>query len=194
MVALHRRAKAYAGQTHPVTQRIVVTGSECTGKTTLARQLAQALHTPWVPEYAREYAESLGRVLTVADVAAIARGQMEREDAVRARSPHALAVVYDTDLVSTTVYADHYYGQCPEWILKEARERLGHLYLLSAIDIPWRADSVRDQPLEREDIQARFVDRLRDFGACVLPVAGHGDTRLHVALAAVRGWRASATP
>ena len=174
-----------------MTQRIVVSGSECTGKTTLARQLAQALHATWVPEYARDYAESVGRALTTDDVEVIARGQIEREDAALARSPNTYALVLDTDLVSTTVYADHYYGHCPEWIVQAARQRLGDLYLLSAIDIPWRADDVRDQPLRRAEVQARFADRLRDFGAFVLPVAGSGDLRLQQALAAVRGWRAA---
>ena len=35
--------------------RVVVTGSECTGKTTLAADLAARLSVPWVPEYARQY-------------------------------------------------------------------------------------------------------------------------------------------
>ena len=37
--------------------RLVVTGSECTGKTTLAARLAERYRTAWVPEFARAYAE-----------------------------------------------------------------------------------------------------------------------------------------
>jgi NadR type nicotinamide-nucleotide adenylyltransferase len=36
-------------------RRIVVTGPESTGKTTLAQGLAERLATTWVPEYARAY-------------------------------------------------------------------------------------------------------------------------------------------
>lgn len=36
-------------------RRVVVTGPESTGKTTLARRLAEQLATAWVPEYARAF-------------------------------------------------------------------------------------------------------------------------------------------
>jgi len=61
--------------------RIVVIGSESTGKTTLAAQLAQAMGTLWVPEYSRVYAEQVQRMLTAADVEPIARGQVAAENA-----------------------------------------------------------------------------------------------------------------
>ncbi len=57
--------------------RVVVTGSESTGKTTLAAELAAALGTRWVPEFAREYARQAQRVLTADDVSPIARGQLD---------------------------------------------------------------------------------------------------------------------
>jgi HTH-type transcriptional repressor of NAD biosynthesis genes len=39
--------------------RIVVVGSESTGKTTLCQQLAEAYNTIWVPEYARSFCEEM---------------------------------------------------------------------------------------------------------------------------------------
>ena len=168
--------------------RIVVTGSESTGKTTLARDLAHALHAPWVAEYARDYAVARSRVLTAHDVEPIAHGQMAREDAAVLGAGGAPLIVLDTDLVSTTVYADAYYGACPQWIMGESRTRLGSLYLLCSIDLPWQADGVRDQPQARDNMQGRFDARLRDLEARVLPVAGTGPARLSAALAAVRGW------
>ncbi len=173
--------------------RIVVTGGESTGKTTLATALAKALGSLWVPEYSRSYAEQVGRALTSADVAPIARGQAAVEDAAierwRAqfgRSRDAPPLVLDTDLVSTTVYAEHYYGACPEWIMAAARERLGDLYLLCEPDLPWEADGVRDQPAAGTRLHSAFGERLRTLGARVAPVRGIGHTRLEAALAAVR--------
>jgi len=99
-----------------VIHRIVVTGSESTGKTTLARTLALELRAPWVPEFARDYAAARGGVLSAADVEPIARGQVAREDAAMAALGDRGVLVLDTDLVSTTVYAEHYYGRCPAWI------------------------------------------------------------------------------
>ena len=79
--------------------RIVVTGSESTGKTQLAEQLAAHYGVPWVPEFARDYAEQKGRPLTSADVTPIGSGQMTREDA--AMRGLTGMIVFDTDLLST---------------------------------------------------------------------------------------------
>ncbi|MGQ0646585.1 MAG: AAA family ATPase [Gemmatimonadaceae bacterium] len=169
--------------------RIVVTGSECTGKTTLARELARFLRTDWLPEWSREYAETRGAVLTLEDVEHIARGHIAREDATLGggRGP----LVLDTDLVSTTVYSEFYYGSCAPWIREEARLRKADLYLLTAIDLPWAPDGVRDRPGERSELHNRFVRRLRELDALVLPVDGLGERRSQNAIANIRGWRAA---
>jgi len=54
---------------------ITIVGPESSGKTTLARQLAADMGCPWVPEYAREYLEVLGREYNEADLSVIAEGQ-----------------------------------------------------------------------------------------------------------------------
>jgi NadR type nicotinamide-nucleotide adenylyltransferase len=171
------------GARRPV--RIVVTGSECTGKTTLAQALAEALGVPWVPEYARTYAEAQGRLLDASDVEPIARGQIAAEDAVVVRGV-ALAVL-DTDLVSTVVYARHYYGACPAWVEAAARARLGALYLLCDVDLPWQADGVRDRPRHRTEFHAAFVATLEAYEARVALVRGVGGERLALARHAVEG-------
>ena len=42
-------------------RRIAITGPESTGKSMLAEELAAHYETVWVPEYAREYLEILGK-------------------------------------------------------------------------------------------------------------------------------------
>lgn len=180
-----RSSDGFSGRT----TRLVVTGSECTGKTTLSQHLAERLGALWVPEYARIYAESLGRPLIAADVSLIARGQVELEDAGLAAPPSL--VVQDTDLISTVVYARHYYGGCPDWVLTAASERRASLYLLCDIDIPWVADTVRDRPLDRQLLDTSFRATLAEFGAVVAPVSGLGDERLRVALDTVRAWQSA---
>src|SRR6185503_10084226 len=59
--------------------RIVVTGSESTGKTTLARDLASHFGAHWVPEQSRSYAERVRRELKADDVGPIASEQITAE-------------------------------------------------------------------------------------------------------------------
>ena len=151
--------------------RVVLTGSECTGKTTLAAELARAYGAVAAPEYARLYLDAKGPPLTAADVEPIARGQMAVEDETAAAAQRVL--FKDTDLVSTVVYARQYYGACPAWIEDAARQRLADLYLLLAPDVPWRADGARrDRPRSREEIHALFRDTLLAFGARLVEIGG----------------------
>jgi NadR type nicotinamide-nucleotide adenylyltransferase len=161
---------------------VVVTGSECTGKTTLAEMLAADLDSPRSGEYAREYLEVKAQPLDETDVEPIARGQIRAEDAAAARATRI--VVKDTDLVSTVVYSRHYYGGCPAWIEQVARERRGDLYLLLHPDVPWVADGLfRDRPELREHIHGLFARKLEDLGAPVANIRGPWNERYARALA-----------
>jgi len=101
--------------------------------------------------------------------------------------PGVRLAVLDTDLVSTVVYARHYYGACPAWVEAAARERLGALYLLCDVDLPWQADGVRDRPTQRTELHAAFVATLEACEARVMLVRGVGDERLALARRAVEG-------
>jgi NadR type nicotinamide-nucleotide adenylyltransferase len=162
------------GRRH-VTKRVVLTGSECTGKTTLAQSLASAFGAPVSEEFSRRYADRHRGGLGPVDVEPIARGQIEAEDG--ARTPGAILVVHDTDLVSTVVYARHYYGECPAWIVAAARRRRADLYLLCHPDVLWTGDGIRDQPEHREHIHRAFADTLAEIGARVVDVRGLGPGR-----------------
>lgn len=164
--------------------RVVVIGSECTGKTTLARALAAHYDAPWVPEYAREFVERKGAPPQATDVEAIARGQLAAEDA-GARNAGRLLVL-DTDLVSTLVYALHYYGTTPEWLVHEARARAADLYLFTGIDVPWQADGPqRDRGLHRDEMHRIFGSRLRELGSPLLELEGPHERRLALAIEAI---------
>lgn len=170
---------------------VVVTGPECTGKTTLAAALADIFAAPWTPEAARRFAERAGEPLSAATVAPIARLSMRMEDEARAASPPLL--IRDTDLVSTVVYARHYYGALEEWIRTEAVARRGGLYLLCAPDLPWTADGIRDRPAQREQLHADFARTLAELGASVAEVRGTGEGRTLAAVASVRAFLDQAT-
>ena len=142
----------------PHSRRICLIGPECTGKTTFAIRAARELGAICVPEFAREYAEQHG-CLTADDVEPIARGEIASLDAAR-----GAVVVLDTDLISTVVYARHYYGSCPAWIEAEARKRRADRYLLLDTDVVWTPDAARDSGGDaREDLFDAFRAALDEF-------------------------------
>jgi len=169
---------------------VVVTGSECTGKTTLAAELAAQFGAPWSREFAREYVDTKQAPLDASDVEPIARGQVAGERAAddAAASRGSRLVIRDTDLLSTAVYSQHYYFHCPAWVAESAREQLGDLYLLLCPDVPWIADGLqRDRP----DDQARarmhdlFRSALTAAGALVVEIRGSWAERKSQAAAAI---------
>jgi NadR type nicotinamide-nucleotide adenylyltransferase len=165
-------------------RRVVVTGSECTGKTTLARALAERYDTVWVPEFVREFVEREGRSPVLADVEAIARGQMAREEEIGAHARELL--ILDTDLLSTILYSRHYYGSCPAAVEAALARRPADLYLLCGIDVPWTPDSdQRDRGDRREEMQTLFRDALVERQFEFVEIGGGLEARLRQAARAL---------
>lgn len=174
--------------------RVVLTGGEATGKTTLAPRLAAHFGVPWSAEFSRGYAqrlrESSGAELTAADVQPIAQGQLALEEhaLAEAQAGGSRLVIHDTDLLSTLIYARHYYGSCPEWVEHAFELRRADLYLLLAPDLPWQADGVRDRgadPAQRMAMQALFRAELQGRGLRYVEIGGVGEARLRGAVDAI---------
>lgn len=167
-------------------KKVVVIGPESTGKSTLSEQLANALHTLWVPEYAREYLENLGRNYTEEDLLHIARGQMQREDALAEKSDKLL--ICDTDLHVVKVWSEARYGRCHKWILEEIARRRYDLYLLTNIDIAWQDDPLREHPEEgqRKYFYNIYRDIVQQSGAPWADISGDAQRRHETGLDAIK--------
>lgn len=171
-----------------MTQRIAVFGTESTGKTTLARQLATHFNATWAPEYVRAFWDANAGHIEASDLATIARGQIANEDAAAARA-NAL-VICDTELLTNTLWADVLFpGQCPAWVRSEAkrRSRTYTLYLLCDADIPFADDKQRcfPQPEERERYRRLWQDTLTQRKLPFVVVRGTYRERLATAIAAI---------
>jgi len=164
-------------------KRVVITGSESVGKTTLALQLGEHYGVPVAAEFVRGYAAQRGGKLGFNDHGPIARGQMASEDAAIARAKDL--VIFDTDLVSTVVYCEHYFKTCPEWIREEAGKRAGELYLLLKPDIPWVPDGVRDRGTRREEMHGLFASKLAAMKLKYVEIGGEGEERFAAAVKAI---------
>ena len=167
--------------------RVVLTGAESTGKTTLAKRLADHYNTVWLPEYVRfyvkEYADESGRT-TYDDIPRIAEGYLEQE---RQLLPHAHRVaIYDTDLISNYLYSCHFFERCPAWIEQASYDRAGDLYLLAGDDIPWEDDpGQRGSPEIRAALQIQFREELERRGLPYITLTGAIKSRLHTAISAI---------
>lgn len=139
---------------------VVLTGPESTGKSWLADRLRRRFGGLLVDEYVRHYIERTQRDTTLADIPAIARGQLAREDAARAAAPHLL--ILDTHLLSNVLWSRTLFGDCPDWLEAELQAREYHQHLLlSPTGAEWHADGQRCQP-DLDDRQ-RFYEHCRDW-------------------------------
>lgn len=146
-------------------KRIVLTGSESVGKTTLAKKLADRFETNWIPEFAREYLEQKPTPMDESDFLPIAKGHLSSE--VEAAKTSNGILFLDTDLLTTKVYLERYYGSEIPWLTKRALGLQYDASLFLDIDIPWEKDKLRDLGDEREEMKIRFLNAMeeakRDF-------------------------------
>ena len=137
---------------------VVLAGPESSGKSWLAAQLQAQFGGLMVGEYVRHFIDHHQRDTTLADIPAIARGQLAWEDAARAERPGLL--ILDTHLLTNKLWSQTLFGDYPSWLDDELLARHYDLHLLlSPEDVEWTADGQRCQP-ELADRQAFFQDSL----------------------------------
>ena len=59
--------------------KVIVTGAESSGKTTLCNALTEHFNIPFIAEFAREFLNKLDGNYTQDDLLAIAKGQLQSE-------------------------------------------------------------------------------------------------------------------
>lgn len=133
---------------------VVLAGPESSGKSWLASELQARFGGEVVSEYVRDFIDEQRRDTCYADIPAIARGQLQREDAARARRPALL--ILDTHLLSNMLWSRTLFGDCPAWLETELLARHYDLHLLLRPEgVEWLGDGQRCQP-ELSERQAFF--------------------------------------
>lgn len=170
-------------------RRVIITGSESTGKTTLAQRLAARYATVWVAEFGRELTV-VKQQRTVppepwqpADFSWIAAEQ-ERTTNEAARRSGPL-VVADTDAIATQVWEERYRERASHATERIAATSRADLYLLTLPDVPWIADGIRDGDQElRRWMTARIRELITPRGVPIVELAGSWEQREQAAVAA----------
>ena len=187
-------------------KKIVITGPECTGKSTLCEQLAEHYNTIWCPEYAREYLLSHGKKYNYDDLLGIAKGQIKLEEEITQsvignrlltnshspltsngyRDQHSLLFI-DTDMYVMKVWSEFVFNKCHPYILYQITERKYDLYLLCNTDIPWIKDELREYPdlKTRQKLYHIYKDLMIRQSTPWVEISGNYEERLHKAIAAV---------
>lgn len=164
-------------------RRIAITGPESTGKSVLAEQLAAHYSTRWVPEFAREYLDNLGRPYEEADLLSIAEGQLAAEE--RAEKEASRILFCDTELTVIKIWSEVKYGRCDDRILKLQASRRYDLYLLCDIDLPWTYDPLREHPDRRRFLFDYYHRELTAMHRPFAVVCGLDEARLRHACSAI---------
>ncbi|MGJ3700695.1 AAA family ATPase [Variovorax sp. AFSI2.2] len=170
----------------PVGCVIALLGAESTGKTELARALVQRLQergiaTTMVGEYLREWCDREGRTPRPDEQRSIAQEQTRRIDAAAA----AGVVVADTTALMTAVYSEQLFGDTSLHADALAAQARYAITLLTALDIPWVADALRDGDHAREPTDALVRAALTGARLSFAVVHGTGSERLSSAWNAI---------
>jgi NadR type nicotinamide-nucleotide adenylyltransferase len=168
---------------HWMLKKIAITGPESTGKSWLAERLAGHYQTHFVKEYAREYLARLQKPYALDDIVQIAKGQLEAEKMLEAKSDQLLFA--DTEMLVCKIWASVVFGKIPEFIQQAFEKQQYDLYLLCDIDLPWEADPLREHPDRRKEIMGLYKQALTEHKMPFKLVSGKGDERLQHAIAFV---------
>lgn len=167
--------------------KIALFGPESTGKTTLAKQLAEYYETEWVPEFARDYLqekwEENQHICVADDMLPIAYGQVALENKKLLSAKKYL--FSDTNLMVTKVFSEMYYGFCDPLLNEAALEHDYDLFFLTDIDVPWEKDDIRDTPDGRESVFSVFKQTLIDTKKPFITLSGNKESRLAKATAII---------
>ena len=146
--------------------RIGIIGPESTGKTTMAKELAERYQGIYVPEYAREFVEKKGTTeVTWDELCEIAKHQIDQMKELTNEGVNELAI-FDTELIVTKVWFDYAFGRWPEWLDEAIKQYPMDVYVILYPDIPWVSDPARSNGSDeiRMELFERYKQEVEALG------------------------------
>ena len=157
--------------------RFVLTGPECSGKTTLSKSLSEHFKGRYLPEPARTILNG-GEAYTPKDLLTILRAYIDRDDV----NFSSTKLFFDTDLQNLFLWWQEKYGPAPRKLCRAYKAQSERFFLLCRPDLPWVDDPLRENPIDRERIFALYYRDLVDRKLPFAVVEGDGAGRLEVSI------------
>jgi NadR type nicotinamide-nucleotide adenylyltransferase len=164
--------------------KIAIIGPESTGKSELAKKLAEYFNGDWVPEYAREYIENLKTSYNYDDVCTIARKQID-EQLEYSNNLMQGFVFFDTELIITKVWFEYCFSKVPDFLVQHMNHNFFDLYLLCNYDLDWLPDAVREHGEDRSYFFELYKNEIEKTGQPFDIISGKGTKRLENAITVI---------
>ncbi len=165
-------------------KKIVLTGPESTGKSTLSNQLANCFDTNFVTEYGRDFFVENEGELKFNDFEKIAKGQLKlEEEAIKVSNK---LLFCDTDIIVTKIWSEIYFNDSSEKLDDLIKKTNYDLYLLLDIDIPWEDDGTREFPHLRQWHFERIKRELEERKLPYAIISGEDTNRLANAINVIK--------
>jgi len=166
---------------------ICLIGAECTGKSTLARQLAAQTGGQVVPELLRDWCVRFGRTPRSDEQAALMYAQIDAENqalALMEKGQDAILFCECGPLL-TAVYSQFYFADDSLLATAHLHQNRYAMTLWLQPDLPWVADGLqRDGPVVQMAVH-RLLDQQLARHSPVVAVGGVGAARLQAAMFAL---------
>jgi NadR type nicotinamide-nucleotide adenylyltransferase len=160
--------------------KVCFMGAPSTGKTTLARAMAERHNTKWMPEFGAEYwlKHHVNRRITLEQFEVIAPEHNSREDALTLQSRKYLFC--DTNPITTYVFAKDYHGIAGPVLTRLAMEaeKRYDLFFLCDTDIPYADTWDRSGDHKRKWFQDQIVGDLAERRVPFFRVSGTIEERV----------------
>ena len=151
-------------------KKVVITGAESSGKSTLAADLSDSFKVPLVQEYSRIYLSNLNKAYQFEDLDIIAKQQLQLEK--QASLTNDSFIICDTGLLVLKIWSEYKYGNLAPYIADQWDIYECDLFILPHYDIPYEQDPLRENPDDRHILFQLYQDILEQNGLKYLIVDG----------------------
>lgn len=168
--------------------KIAIVGAESTGKSKLARQLAQHFQAQGksvqhIPEYLRTWCDTEKRTPRLDEQLTIATEQIRQIDDAALNDSTGDILIADTTALTVAVYSDLLFNDSSLYDMALSHQHTFDATLLTGSDLPWVQDGIqRDGAHMREPVDTALRDALTRGGIQFQVVYGTGESRLLNAL------------